>query len=136
MEKTLYITTISVLVNHTSYGNHLGYDSLLSILQEARMRWLKTISPDLSEINIDGNVALLVKDLAVTYESEAHHGDELTIEMSVADTSKTSFIIKYQVLNKTTNKNLASASTTLVCFDTNKSKVVKIPPLLRGSLDN
>ena len=37
-KRELYTTTIPVMVNHLNYANHVGYDSVLTILQEARMR--------------------------------------------------------------------------------------------------
>ena len=134
-KRKIFSTTVNVLVNHLNYGNHLGYDSLLSILQEARLRWLKTIKHGISEINIDDNIGWLVKDLHLTYEAEAHHGDELLIDLFISETTRTSFILEYDVTNQTSKKPLCHATTNLVCFNFERSKVAQIPLCLTTAFE-
>jgi|GEM_PF-6580709 len=130
----IFSTTVKVLVNDLNYGNHLGYDSLLNILQEARIRWLKTICSSISEINIENNIGRLVKDVHLTYESEANHGDELKITFTASNQTKISFTLCYEVENITTSKSLCSAETTLACFDYDKKKIARIPNILLSAL--
>jgi len=132
----IFSTKVDVLVNHLNYGNHLGYDSLLSILQEARLRWLKTLKKDISEINIENNIGWLVKDVHLSYEAEAHHGDELNIDLFVSSPTKTSFNLEYTVTNKSSGKKVCDATTTLICFNFERSKVARIPNLLISSIAN
>ncbi len=40
-EKFIYKTEIPVRITDINYGGHLGNDSLLSIIHEARVRFLK-----------------------------------------------------------------------------------------------
>ena len=49
-----FITTLSIPVRITdlNYGNHLGNDSLVSILHEARVQWLKLNG--YTELDIEG----------------------------------------------------------------------------------
>lgn len=126
----IFSTTINILVNHLNYGNHLGYDSVLSILQEARMRWLKTINPALSEINIQDGVGWMVREAHLIYDSEAHHGDELKIDLFVCNATKTSFTLEYKVENETTEKKLCSATMSFICFNFANSKIARIPNIL------
>ena len=135
-KRKIFSTKINVLVNHLNYGNHLGYDSLLSILQEARLRWLKTIKRGITEINIEDGVGWLVKDVHLTYEAEAHHGDELLIELFVSETTKTTFTIEYAVTNQTSEKQVCYATTNLVCFNFGRSKVARIPSCLIIALES
>ena len=130
----LFSTRINVLVNHLNYGNHLGYDSLLSILHEVRLQWLKSINPTISEINIENNIGWMVKELHVLYHSEAKHGDELNIDLFTSGQTRTSVTLEHQVENKTTGKELSSAIITLVCFNFEKAKVSKIPNTLLSAL--
>ena len=67
-KEAFFSTPVNVLVSHQNYGNHLGYDAVLSLLQEARLRWLKTIRADLTEVNIEDGVGWLVKEVHLTYD--------------------------------------------------------------------
>jgi acyl-CoA thioester hydrolase len=49
-EHTIFTTDIAVRITDINYGNHLGNDALVSILQEARMQWLT--SNNYTELNI------------------------------------------------------------------------------------
>lgn len=124
-----YSTTIEVLVSHLNYGNHLGYDSLLSLLQEARLRWLKSLGAE-SEINISDGVGWMVKRVSLVYDAEAHHGDSLGITLKITETKRTSFIITHTVVNRTTDKSVCSGDIALVCFDFTRNKIARIPDLL------
>ncbi len=126
----IFVTEISVQVNHLNYGNHLGYDSLLSILHEARLRWLKTLSPSASEINIENNIGWMVKEVHLYYQSEAKHGDELKINLSVSNKTRIGFTLEHEVENQTTGKILCRGKIPLVCFDFNRGKPSRIPSIL------
>ena len=41
IQKIAFTTTLDVRISDINYGNHLGHDSLISLLHEARMRFLK-----------------------------------------------------------------------------------------------
>ena len=123
--KTIYQTTIPVLVNHINYGNHLGHDSLLSIVQEARLCWLK--SHGMSEISLDGSIGLQLINLCVEYKSEAFHGDQLDIHLYIAESTKKTFSLLYQVINQRTNKIVALVNTGQIIFDFQLKKVVTMP---------
>ncbi len=126
-EHVIFKTTLHVLVSHLNYGNHLGYDALLSLLQEARLRWLKSINPDFYENNIVNSIGWLVKEVHLCYFSEAKHGDELSIILSLSNTTRTTFTLEHHVNNVTTGKELCRATLHFVCFDFEKNKISKIP---------
>ena len=126
-EIKIFSTRVAVLVNHLNYGNHLGYDSVLSILQESRLRWLKTINQDCSEINIENNVGWLIREVRLSYETEAHHGDELNIDLFISNCKKTSFVFEYVVANLSNEKTVCRAATTQICFNFEKLKISRIP---------
>jgi len=123
--KIIFKTTIPVLVNHLNYGNHLGYDSVLSIIQEARMRWLKQYG--LGEKTLQGDIGYLIGDVILNYKSEAFHGDILSVGMYIDNIKSKSFDIKYIVKNEATDKLVAVSLTSHVCFNFQSKKVVAIP---------
>ena len=123
--KTLFTTSIPVLVSHLNYGNHLGYDSILTLLQEARMRWLK--ESNMGEMTLDGNIGYLVTDVALKYKSEAFHGDILDIEFYLEDFNNRTFTILYKISNQTTGAIVALASTGHVFYDFSLKKIARAP---------
>jgi len=123
-----FTTEIQVRINDVNYGGHLGNDSLLSILQEARVRMLK--DRGWSELNV-GGVGLIMSDAAVMYRSEAFHGDMLRIDLDTADFSSTGCDLLYRVTNASTGKEVARAKTGITFFDYSTRKVVPVPAVFR-----
>ena len=65
-EKFIFQTEITIRVSDINYGGHLGNDSLLSILQEARVQFLKSIVQ--SELEFY-NHSMIMSDVAIIYYS-------------------------------------------------------------------
>lgn len=124
-EKSIYKTQIGVLVSHLNYGNHLGHDSLFSILQEARMRWLK--SNNMSEGHVGDNVGYLIVEVSASYRAESYHGDMLEIEFYPSNIKRATFTINYRVQNILNKKLVAYAKTEQACFDYSKKTISRIP---------
>ena len=61
-DKKLTEVKVLVRISDINYGNHLGNDSLVSIIHEARILWLKSLN--YTELNIEGT-GLIMSDLAV-----------------------------------------------------------------------
>lgn len=124
-ENVIFWTTIPVLVNHLNYGNHLGYDSYFSIIQEARMRWLKQY--DMGEKTLDGNIGYFITEASVSYKSEAFHGDQLKIGIMIDNIRTKAFDINYVVLNLTRDVLSATAKTSQLCFNFELKKIASLP---------
>ncbi|GDX53410.1 thioesterase [Bacteroidota bacterium] len=117
-------TEIPIRVTEINYGGHLGNDSLLSIIQEARVQFLNSIGS--TEINFFG-VAMIMSDVAVVYKSEGFYGEVLTIEIAVAEISRVGFELLYKVSESKTNREVAFAKTGMISFDYKIRKVVALP---------
>lgn len=128
--KIIFETTVPVLVNHLNYGNHLGYDSILSILQEARMRWLKSIDNHATEINIQNNIGWLVRKVELEIMSEASYADLLRVSLSMDEHKKSHFTLFYSVENLNKKSQLCECKTQQVCYDFENKKISKIPEML------
>ncbi len=74
-----YSTEIPVRVDDINYGGHLGNDAVLSIVHEARIRFLK--EHGFSELDA-GGAGLIMANAAVRYRSEAKMGDVLRVELA------------------------------------------------------
>ncbi len=77
-EKRIFETTLPITVADINYGGHLGNDRVLTLMHEARLRFLKSLGYA-DEMSLDKNIALFVADSVVVYKAEAFHGDTLRI---------------------------------------------------------
>lgn len=111
----IYNTKLPVLVSHINYGNHLGNDSLVSLLHEARLRLIKNAGFQ-NEACIENNIGLVITSLAVTYQNESLHGDDLEIDIFVTDITKTSCDLYYKISRNTLVVALASTSLLFMNF--------------------
>ena len=133
--KIKFTTTIPVRITDINYGNHVGNDSLVSIIHEARVKWL--VASNYTELNVAG-ASLIMADLAVEYKGESFYGDVLTINIFIGEINTLGFEIFYEI---TTTRNdatilIAKAKTGLVCYDYSARKVAAIPSEFEYFLKN
>src|ERR1700752_3468190 len=88
---------IPVRITDLNYGNHVGNDSFISILHEARVQWLQ--QNDLSELNFSG-CGLIMADLAIEFKSESFYGDIVEIKLSAGEISRVVFELYSQLSAK------------------------------------
>lgn len=116
-------TQIDVRITDINYGNHLGNDSLLSIIHEARVRFLKQYG--YSEMNIEG-LGTMMADVVIIYKTQSYYGECLTIEMGVGEVLKKSCDLYYRI-SKAENTIVAFCKTTIVFYDYQNEKPAQIP---------
>ncbi|MGD9346662.1 MAG: thioesterase family protein [Candidatus Aminicenantes bacterium] len=117
-------TQIAVRVTDLNYGGHLGNDSLLSLVHEARVAFLS--SHGLSEVDC-GGVSLTMGDAAILYQSEAYAGDDLNIEVAAGEPSESGFRLFYRLTRLSDSAKIALAETGMVCFDYKAKKIMSLP---------
>ena len=127
-----FSTDIPLRINDINYGGHLGNDSILSLIHEARVQFLN--SHGFSEKNVDGPGIIMV-DAVIVYKSESFYGDIVTVDVAVADISKSGCDFYYRLANKETHKEIARAKTGIVFFDYEKRKVSGVPGKFLAILD-
>ena len=123
-EQLQFSTDIAVRISDINYGGHLGHDAIVSLMHEARVRFLR--DHDFSESAFDG-VGLIMTDLVVQYKAEAFYGDILKIEVDVQAFSKYGCDFVYRVVNREKGTEVARAKTGIVFFDYKKKRIVGIP---------
>lgn len=124
-EKTLFQTTFPVRITDVNYGGHVGNDSILSILHEARMQWLK--ANQFTELDFAG-VGMIMSDVAIEFKNELFYGDQLRISIAVGEVSRVSFELYYRIVKTSgTETEIVVARTGMVCYDYAKKKVAAIP---------
>jgi YbgC/YbaW family acyl-CoA thioester hydrolase len=132
-EKFIFKTEITVRVSDLNYGNHVGNDSVLTLMQEARTLFYRSMGFE-SEVKLDGMVGQIVSDAAIVYKAESFLADILQIEIGVENYNKYGFDLFYRVSNKETGKEVAHGKTGIVCFDYSKRKIASIPETLMAKL--
>ncbi len=94
-----FSTEMSVRVGDLNYGGHLGNDAVLSLVHEARIRFLKDLG--YSELDV-GGPGLIMANAAVRYRAEGEIGDPLRIRMTAANVESSSFDLFARVENRNT----------------------------------
>ena len=130
--KFIFRTELPIRITDINYGGHLGNDSLLSLIHEARVRFLNHLG--YSESNVEGSGIIMI-DAGVQYKSEGFYGDELLVEVAVNDFSGIGCDFIYRVTNKNTLKEIALAKTGIVFFNYEKRKTAPIPELFKKKIE-
>ncbi len=123
-----FTTEVQVRIGDINYGGHLGNDSVLSLVHEARVRFLSKYG--FSEADIDG-VGIIMTDAVVVFKSEGFHGDVILIDVAVNDFSRAGCDFLFRLTNKDTGREVARAKTGIVFFDYQNRKVVEVPNKFR-----
>lgn len=116
-----FSTELEIRIEHINRGNHLGNDSLVAYLNEARVRYMN------EEINTgqDKNIWMINGDLAVAYKSEAFYGETLVIALATADYHKYGFDLLFCVTEKKSGRDVAHAKMGMLLFDAVARKLVQ-----------
>ncbi|HRF77519.1 MAG TPA: thioesterase family protein [Chitinophagales bacterium] len=130
-EKHIFSTEIKVRIADLNYGGHLGNDSMLALLHEARVRYLKHFG--YSEMDVEGT-GIIMADVAIQFKTEAFYAERLTIAIAVGDFSRVSFDIYYKVSSG--NREVAIAKTGIVFFNYVKKKVAAVPEKFRLKMES
>ncbi|MBP9925877.1 MAG: thioesterase family protein [Cyclobacteriaceae bacterium] len=122
----IYETDMVVRVSDLNYGNHVGNDSILTLMQEARTLFYRNRGFE-SEVKLEGSIGQIVADAAIVYKSESFLGDTLRIQIAVGEHHKYGFDLFYRITQRKTGKEVALGKTGIVCFDYDKRKMISIP---------
>lgn len=131
-DQFLYSTTLTVRVTDINGANHLGNDSMISMISEARARFLFDFG---IEETTDEGVGIIVTDLATTYKREAHARDQLLFEVGVMDFNKYGGDIIFRVTRPKDKTLIAMAKQGFVFFNYKTSQVVAMPEDFRSKFD-
>lgn len=125
-DKPLFTTSIPVQITDLNYGGHVGNDKMLSIIHEARMRFLK--ANGCTEMDIKG-ASLIMSESHVLYKNEAFYGDNLHISIWSTDITSLTFDLLYLISCEKENQTLviAQAKTVMISFDYETRKMKLIP---------
>lgn len=119
-----FSTEIPVRITDINYGGHVGNDSILSLLHEARMQYLQHLG--YSEMSLAG-AGLIMADAAIEFRGEAFYGDKLKAYVTADEFSRIGFDLYYKIVKGPEESLVVLAKTGMVCFDYTQRKVVAVP---------
>ncbi len=121
-----FSTQLEVRITDINYGGHLGNDSVLGMIHEARVRLLA--DKGFLEHDIDG-VGIIMTDSIIIYSSEGFYGDKLRIDVAVDEISNTGCDIYYRFVNIANEKVIIKAKTNIVFYNYTSKKVTRTPEI-------
>lgn len=126
-----FYTVIPVRITDLNYGNHVGNDSILSLIHEARVQFLA--HHGLAELEFEG-VSLIMSDVGIEYKAELQYGAAVKIYVAAENLLRVSFDLYYKLVNEANGIVIATAKTGMVCFDYDQKKIVALPEKAREKL--
>ncbi|HVZ56650.1 MAG TPA: thioesterase family protein [Chitinophagaceae bacterium] len=126
--------TVPVRITDLNYGGHVGNDTVLSLIQEARVQFLARAG--YTELNCAG-VGLIMRDMAVEFKRELLYGDQPLIGVLAHSFTRAGFELYYKVeILQADNRFLAVAARTgMVSFNYTTRKVTALPEEVRLRLE-
>jgi acyl-CoA thioester hydrolase len=128
-----FITEIPIRITDLNYGGHVGNDTVLSLLHEARVRFLR--HHGFEEFNA-GAAGLIMGDVAIEFKKEIFYGDHIIAAVTAGEFSRVSFDLFYK-LEKQTDAGMvtvAFAKTGMVCYSYDQKKIIAVPEALKTKL--
>lgn len=130
-----FTTKIPVRITDLNYGGHVGNDTILTLIHEARVQFLRHFGYE--ELNF-GGIGLIMADAGIQFKNELFYGDVIIASVTTGTYSRVSFDIFYKFEKEADGKTVtvATAKTGMVCFDYSNRKTVAVPEEARIKLQH
>lgn len=132
-EKLSFSTAIPIRITDLNYGGHVGNDSILSLLHEARVQYLA--HHGFSEMDFCG-VGLIMSDASIEFKQEIFYGDQLKAYVGIANISKVGFTMFYKLVKNKEEALVALAKTGMVCYNYGAKKIATMPEKARQAFNS
>ena len=119
-----YATDVRLRVSDINYGGHMDNNAVLSLVHEARVRFLE--SHGFTELDVDG-VGIIMVDAVIQYKSEAFYGQTLTFQVAVDGMTRIGCDIYYRITDRDTGIEVARAKTGIAFLDYATRKPKRMP---------
>lgn len=124
-EAQFYFTTqLTVRITDINSGKHLANDSMVSMISEARARFLYQFG--IEEVSVN-DVGIIVTDLATTYRKEAFARETLTFEVGLMDLNRYGGDIIFRITKLHNGELVALAKSGFVFYNFLAAKVTPMP---------
>ncbi|MEP6746371.1 MAG: thioesterase family protein [Bacteroidota bacterium] len=125
-----FTTVIPLRITDLNYGGHVGNDTVLSIIHEARMQFLHHYN--YSEMNFS-ETGMIMSDVGIEFKNELFYGDKVKASVAIADISTVTFAFYYKLEKEINNKIVlvAVARTGMVCYNYELKKIAAVPETIK-----
>jgi len=130
-EEFTFSTKIPIRITDLNYGGHVGNDTILGLIHEARVQFLKSFG--YAELNVEG-VSLIMSDAGIEFKAELFYEDVMTAFVTATNFSRVGFDLYYKLLREDTV--VAVAKTGMICFNYETRKVVSVPEKVKERFGN
>ena len=129
----IFSCAIPIRITDLNYGKHVGNDTILSLVHEARMQFLGQWG--FTEMQFAG-AGMIMSDVAIEFKNELFYGDVVTAWVKAGEVSKIGFELFYKLEKLPGNKKIlvAIAKTGMICYDYERKKIVSVPDLAKEKL--
>ena len=121
-EQFSFSTKIPIQITDLNYGGHVGNDTILTLIHEARVQFLKTHG--YGELDFEG-ASLIMSDAGIEFKAELFYGDSVIAFVSATNFSRAGFDLFYKLIRNETV--VAIAKTGMICYNYQTKKVVSLP---------
>jgi acyl-CoA thioesterase FadM len=121
-----FSTTIQVRITDLNYGGHVGNDTFLSLVHEARQQFLANYG--YAELDFAGT-SLIMADAAIEFKKELFHRDVVKISVAATGFDKLGFDLHYllEVEREGAVVLVGKAKTGMLCYDYSTKKKTSVP---------
>lgn len=128
-----FSTIIKIRITDLNYGGHVGNDSFLSLIHEARVQFLNHFG--YSELKLK-NASLIMADASIEFKKELNYGDEVKISVAASGFDKIGFDIFYklEILSEEKFVLAAKAKTGMLCYNYQNKKLMSVPEEVKNQL--
>lgn len=126
---TAFRCSIPVRISDINYGGHAGNDSVLSIIHEARVQYLRSLG--YTELSFAGT-GLIMSAVQLVFKAELFYGDIVSASITAAEIGNTGFELLYKLEKPGAAPGdpavlVALAQTSMLCYDYEKKKISRLP---------
>ena len=122
-----FTANIPVRITDINFGGHVGNDTILSIVHEARAQFFTHCG--YTELDF-GGTGTIMSDVAIEYKNQTYYGEIILASVATGEITKVAFDLFYKLEKRSAEGKLipvAFAKTWMVCYDYDKKKVTAIP---------
>jgi acyl-CoA thioester hydrolase len=132
-ESLSFATVIPIRITDLNYGGHVGNDTILSLIHEARVQFLT--QKGTQELGA-GGIGLIMSDVAIEFKAEVFYGEQVRVSVGVGEFSRVGFELYYKLEKQLKGKDtiVAQAKTGLVCYNYELKKIAMVPEALKTLL--
>lgn len=127
----VYRHPMTVRITDMNYGVHLGHDTVISLMHEARVAALAHCGLDERDL---GGYPCVAADLAVQYQAEAHWPDVLTVDVAIPEPGRMALAVFHRIRRDSDERVVATARVNLVLVEAEARRAVAVPDTVREAL--